>query len=154
MKRNLVMIFAAVAWIAAAPAFAQGQQAGVLSGRVSTADRLPLPGATVSVTSPALQGHRTVVTDVNGVYSVPGLPPGIYTVSFQMDGMSTVERRAEVLLGAAVMLDQQMAIAPIGEVVEVRGNMPAPVTSPAGAVNMRTETLNLLPVGRTPFLTV
>ena len=30
------------------------------------------PGATVTVTSEALQGERTTVTDINGVYSFPG----------------------------------------------------------------------------------
>ena len=33
-------------------------------------------GRTVTVSSDSLQGERTAVTDVNGVYSVPGLPPG------------------------------------------------------------------------------
>jgi hypothetical protein len=143
---------AALACLTAGPVLAQGQQAGVLSGRVSSADRLPLPGATVTVASASLQGQRTTVADVNGVYSLPGLPPGTYTVTIEMDGMSRVERTAHVPLGGAVVMDQQLDIAPISERVEVRGTTPAPVTSPAGAVNIRSETINLLPIGRTPFL--
>ena len=79
-----------------------GQQSGTLGGRLSTSDSLGLPGATVTVTSEALQGERTTVTDINGVYSFPGLPPGSYAVTFEMDGMSTVERAAAVPLGGAV----------------------------------------------------
>ena len=44
----------------------QGQQSGTLGGRMCSSDNLGLPGATVTVTSPALQGVRPTVTDVNG----------------------------------------------------------------------------------------
>ena len=82
--------------ICAAPSasLAQGQQSGVLSGRVSSADRLPLPGVTVTATSTALQGQRVATTDINGVYSIPGLPPGGYAVRFALDGHGDVSDRA------------------------------------------------------------
>ena len=99
-RRALAIVFAILC--AAAPAMAQGQQSGTLGGRLSTSDSLGLPGATVTVTSEALQGERTTVTDINGVYSFPGPPPGSYAVTFEMDGMSTVERAAAVPLGGAV----------------------------------------------------
>ncbi len=148
---GIVFMFVSVT-VAASPALAQGQQSGALGGRVTSPDRLPLPGVTVTVASPALQGERTAVTDVNGVYSLPGLPPGTYTVRFELSAMRTAEGRADVVLGGVVTLDQQLALAPVTESVEVRANVPAPVTSPAGAVNLRAQQINLLPVGRTPFL--
>ena len=75
------------------------------------------------------------MTDINGVYSFPGLPPGSYAVTFEMDGMSTVERTAAVPLGGAVIMDQLLAVRPVNEVVVVRGARPAPVSSPAGAAS-------------------
>jgi hypothetical protein len=150
MKRRLFVVLAAVLSFAS-PVLAQGQQSGALSGRVSSSDSLPLPGATITVVSDALQGQRTVVTDVNGVYSVPGLPPGSYTVKFEMTGMSTVERGASVPLGAAVTMDQMLSIAPVAEVVVVKGAKPAPVSSPAGAFNLRADQFSLMPTPRTPF---
>jgi hypothetical protein len=129
---------------------AQGQQAGAIDGRVSSVDRQPLPGATVTVSSPALQGQRTVVTDVNGHYAVPGLTPGHYTMTFEFAGMSTVMRQVDVPLGVAVSADQQLVLADVKEVVDARGAQPAPVTSPAGATNLRMADLTL-PIGRTPF---
>jgi outer membrane receptor protein involved in Fe transport len=118
---------------------------------VSSADRLPLPGVTITVSSDALQGERTATTDVNGVYSLPGLPPGRYLVRFDLDNMSSVERRADVPLGSAVVVDQELALAPVKEVVEVRGATPAPVTS-RGGVTIRSAAIATLPIGRTPFL--
>jgi hypothetical protein len=151
MPRAFCVLLMAVL-LAPASVAAQGQQAGAINGRVTSADRRAVPGARVTVSSPALQGPRTVVTDVNGHYAVPGLPPGPYSMTFQFDAMSTVTRRVDVPLGAAVVADQQLMLAPVTDRVEVRGAQPAPVSSPAGAVNLRADQLNLLPVGRTPFL--
>ena len=150
MKCRVLIIVAALLSVAVS-AMAQGQQSGTLSGRVSSADSLSLPGATVTVASDALQGQRTAVADINGVYSLPGLPPGSYTVKFEMSGMSTVERTAAVPLGGAVTMDQVLSIAPVSELVVVHGARPAPVSSPAGAFNLRADQFSLMPTARTPF---
>ena len=52
--------------------WAQGTQTGTLSGAVLDQSGLVLPGVTVTVTSPSLQGVRSTVTDENGRYSMPG----------------------------------------------------------------------------------
>lgn len=150
MKRRVLSMIL-VMLCAAASAMAQGQQSGTLGGRLSTADSLGLPGATVTVTSGALQGARSTVTDINGVYSFPGLPPGSYAVTFEMDGMSKVERTAAVPLGATVSMDQVMSVRPVEEVVVVTGARPASVSSPTGAFNLRAEQFSLMPIARTPF---
>ena len=147
MKRRVLAIVLAVL-CAAAPVMAQGQQSGTLGGRLSSSDSLGLPGATVTVSSAALQGERTTVTDINGVYSFPGLPPGSYAVTFEMDGMSTVERTAAVPLGGAVTMDQVAGGARRStRSWSCKGARPAPVSSPAGAFNLRAEQFALLPVG-------
>src|SRR5213083_2795786 len=79
-----------------ASAFAQGEQAGSIRGRLTSSDGLALPGAMVTVQSPALQGTRSAASDVNGNYAIPGLPAGDYTVRVELQGFSTVERRANV----------------------------------------------------------
>ena len=148
-SRVLGMVMAMLSF--AAPAMAQGQQSGTLSGRTSSSDNLGLPGATVTVSSAALQGIRSTITDVNGVYTFPGLPPGEYVVKFEMDGMSAVERHATVTLGGVVTMDQGLSIAPVNEVVVVQGARPATVGSPVSAFNLRSDDFAKLPMGRTPF---
>ena len=59
-----------------ASSFAQGVQTGTLRGTVKDQQGLPLPGATITATSPALQGERTAVTDTEGAYLFRALPPG------------------------------------------------------------------------------
>src|SRR5262245_24370029 len=141
----------AIVCVSAASAFAQGQQYGSASGRVSSQENAPLPGVTVTVISDALQGTRTAITDVNGVYSLPGLAPGQYLVKFELDGLTSVDRRASVSLGSVSVVDQQLSVAPVKEAIEVRGSTPSPVTS-RGASNVKMSDLSMLPVGRTPFL--
>lgn len=152
MRRSVLLLLTAALLCVHASAMAgQGRQSGAVGGRVSSADGLSLPGVTITASSTALQSERVVTSDVNGVYSLPELPPGSYALRFLLDGMTTVERRAEVPLGALVSVDQQLAIAPVKETVEVRATIPPPVSSPSGAFNIRTEQLSQLPVGRTPF---
>ena len=65
--------------------------------------------------------------------------------------MTRVERRAILPLGTSLVLDQQLAVAPVTEAIEVRAVMPAAVTS-HGTVNLPLGEIQRLPVGRTPFL--
>jgi hypothetical protein len=150
MKLRPYLLIAAML-LAPSAARAQGEQSVTLGGRVTSSDGIALPGAAVTAASDALQGRRTSVTDVNGIYRMPGLPPGDYSVTFEISGMATVERRVTLPLGRTVSVDQQLALAPLHEVVDVRGARPAPVSSPAGAFNLHVNDAKLLPIGRTPF---
>jgi hypothetical protein len=151
MLRRFLAVVALVT-LAASSLSAQGRQSGTLGGRVSSSEGQPLSGAVVTAVSAALQGSRTVTADVNGVYRLTGLPAGDYVVTFHMDGMSSAERRAHVLLGGDATVDQQLTLEIVQEVVDVRGATPAAVGSPTGAFNLRTSETTLLPSGRTPFM--
>src|ERR1700759_3729682 len=59
---------------------------GTIVGRVLDEQGFSLPGVTINVESPSLQGARAIVTSGNGDYIVGLLPPGIYTLSFQLTG--------------------------------------------------------------------
>jgi len=132
-------------------AFAQGEQAGAVRGRTSSSDGVALPGVTITVASPALQGTRSTVSDINGVYSIPGLPAGDYTVRLELQGFATIERRVAVPLGSAAVVDQTLGLAKVAERVDVVAPASNAASAPAGAFNTRTDTARLLPMGRTPF---
>jgi len=84
IERRFSLVFACLLWLAfsATTRNAHAQQgAGVFIGTVIDAStREPLADVVVTVTSPALQGEQTVLTDGAGVYRVPDLPPGVYAV--------------------------------------------------------------------------
>jgi hypothetical protein len=153
MCRLLKSTACAVAMLlsAVATAGAQGVQTGILTGTVTSSDGLSLPGATVTVESPALQGSQTAVTDVNGNYVFRGLPHGEYRVTFEMGGLSPVGKTARVELGRSVTVDATLAIAGVAEEVTVAAE-PAPVvTNPTNGANFSARVVNELPMGRTPF---
>lgn len=149
MRRVFVLI-PIILLALAAPVFAQGEQAGAVRGRLTSSDGVALPGVTVSVTSPSLQGTRTVVADVNGVYSIPGLPAGDYSVRLELSGFATVDRRVSVPLGSAIVVDQALAPAAVNETIDVTATL-SPVATPAGTFNVRQDAARMLPIGRTPF---
>ena len=90
MKRALLAALCAA--LLAAPAHGQGVQTGTITGTITTPDGLSLPGATATASAPELQGVRTAVSDVNGVYLLRGLPAGTYTLSFEMPDMQPARR--------------------------------------------------------------
>src|SRR6185503_11530453 len=76
--------FALVGLLAGSSALAQGS--GVVTGKVQdAASNKPLGDAVVTLTSPALQGEQTVVSDGSGSYRIPNLPPGDYTLRIDKD---------------------------------------------------------------------
>ena len=152
MKRTLVLAFSLVlALTVAAEAFGQGRQTGTIGGTAVDAQGLSLPGVTIAVSSPSLQGTRTAVTDINGNYSLPQLPPGDYSVVFTLSGFGDVEQAATVPLGGEVGVNAVMAPGGVTETVQVVGVVPAEIQTTETASNMVDDVVNVLPMGRTPF---
>ncbi len=76
-RASLAAVFAAGIGFSA-PAFAQ--TTGLLEGTIRDQAGSPLPGVNVTVSSPRLQGTRTIVAGANGVFRFPAVPPGEYAV--------------------------------------------------------------------------
>ena len=124
-RRTLALGFSlALALAFAANAFAQGRQTGTISGAAVDSQGLSLPGVTVTVRSPSLQGTRAAITDINGNYSLPQLPPGDYSVVFEISGFGDVEEAATVPLGGEVGVNAVMAPGGVTETVQVVGVVP------------------------------
>ena len=65
-----------LALVAGAVAYAQSPTTGSFSGKVTDPTGAPIAGARVSISGPALQGVRTVVTGADGSYRLPFVPTG------------------------------------------------------------------------------
>lgn len=106
-------VVTALSFAAPLPAFSQGNPTGTISGQV-VSDVGILPGVTVTVQSPNLQGRRTVVTSENGDYIFPFLPPGDYTVTFELEGFQTVKETVRVAAAQSVPLTDPACRCPVG----------------------------------------
>ena len=62
-----------------------GQHVGADWQRPRRLHPAPVADVVVTATSPALQGEQVVVTDASGLYRVPQLPPGTYTLRFEKE---------------------------------------------------------------------
>ena len=65
------------------------------SGVVKDASGGVLPGVTVEASSPVLiEKTRSAVTDDQGRYTISDLRPGIYTLTFSLEGFNALKRDA------------------------------------------------------------
>ena len=99
-------------------AAAQGTT-GTISGRVVDAQGLAIAGVTIVATSPSLQGIRQTVTSANGDYILSLLPPGAYTVRFELTRFAPQTRAITVAPTQVVPLEVEMGPAAVTETVEV-----------------------------------
>jgi hypothetical protein len=134
---------------AAADVFAQGVQTGTLRGLITDPSDLPVVGATVTITSTALQGQRTTSSDGAGNYVFLALPPGDYQIKSASSSFAEAQRTATVPLGATVEQNISLTLAPIAENVNVTGSIPPPlVTAPVG-INIKHDEVGSLATSRT-----
>jgi len=137
------------AFLLALAAVGSAQTTGGIVGRVTDEQGGVLPGATVEAKSPALQGSRVTVTDGTGAYRLNLLPPGDYTVVFNLNGFATDTRN-----GVGVGLDKETTLSPelhaaVAEEITVTGEAPAvDTTSTALGTNLESRTIQALPTGR------
>jgi hypothetical protein len=127
---------------------AQSLRSGRITGTVTDESGGLLPGATVTVTSPALQVPQIVaVSGANGEYQFLDLAPGTFRVSYEMPGFTTLVREEIVLTaGFAARLDIAMKLANQTETLTVVGQAPVvDVTSTRGGANVAKEVLSALP---------
>ncbi|HVR10435.1 MAG TPA: TonB-dependent receptor [Thermoanaerobaculia bacterium] len=111
-----VVVVAAAAAVLLLPAAADAAPAGRLIGTVRGPDGGVLPGATVTVSSPALiGGPRAAASGTDGTFAFPGLDPGVYSVEVELAGFRTAR-----LAGVRVSLDHATAVFPRLETGELR----------------------------------
>jgi hypothetical protein len=146
---SVLALALAVALGLAATAGAQGVQTSTLSGTISSADGAVLPGTTVTITSPSLQGARTTTTDANGNYIFRGLPAGVYKVSFALSGFGTVEREVTIALGTQPTVDATLTVASVTESVTVTAVAPSVLETTVVGANYKADNIDKLATGRT-----
>ncbi len=145
-----LLLFAMAALFVSAPTFAQ--QAGDIAGTViDGSDGSAIEGVNVEATSPVLPGKRTATTNAEGLYRLPLLPPGEYTLVYTLPDGSQRLRSAQVLLQQRSTVDLTIGgedAATLEEVLVV-GTSPLLATEDASLSDaLNYETFDSLPVGQ------
>src|SRR5207237_5653425 len=128
MRRNLLGAVALVL-LTCASVFAQ-QTTGSITGRVLDQQGAAIPGTTVTAKSGSTGFTRSEVSDAEGVYRLNALPVGLYDVTAELQGFSTVAQKEIVVnVGQVVALDFAMKVAALAETVNVTGSTPLIATT-------------------------
>jgi hypothetical protein len=145
MKR--FALIALIVGFAALPLFAQTYPTGSLSGHV-TDGVTALPGVTVTVSSPNLQGTRTAVTTNNGDYILSFMPPGEYRVRFELQGFQTLDTSIKISAAQTSKLDATMPAAKVAEEVTVTGSYETVSSTGTASTTLEASLQSKLPITR------
>lgn len=146
---RFVLVLAVAVMATAKPALGQIQTGSIIVKAVDDQAAV-MPGASVTVMSPVLPREITGVTDASGVYQLPGLTPGTYTVKLALDGFQSVIREDIVVRqGQSAIVEIQLKVGGLAETVTVQGDSPVVDTKTVGAkVNIESALLEKAPGGR------
>src|SRR5712671_3704101 len=88
MSRTL--LFSLLCLVAAAYA----QTLGTITGEVTDASGAVVPGVTITIRNVGTNAARKVITNGEGLYSVPSLQPGVYDLRVEKEGFRGAARSA------------------------------------------------------------
>ena len=129
---------------------AAAQTTGNIDGTVTDDTGAVLPGATVILTSEAILGSRTAVTNNRGSFRFRSLPVGDYSVEASLTGFQTLRLdNIEVSLGKTATVKLPLSLATVAETVTVIGESPiVDVRNAASGTNFKNEILEDVPTAR------
>lgn len=149
-RTALAIGLAALLVLAAAPLAAQ-TTSGALTGTVLDDTGLPLPGATVTVTSPDLvRGSASAVTDASGAFRFPSLPPSVYAIEVSLQGFRSARREGVRLgLGQTLSVPFRLELPTVAAEAVVTAEAPVvSVVSNTVSSNVTADVIQRQPVGR------
>ena len=126
---------------------------GAMTGVVADSTGSATPGATVNVTNTWTGLARRAVTNASGVYTLPGLPPGIYVVDVMLSGFRSVRHQdVRVETGVTIRLDVALTVGNLTEAITVTAETPAlRATASLGQV-VSEQNLTALPLNGRSFV--
>jgi Carboxypeptidase regulatory-like domain/TonB dependent receptor len=109
---------------------------GALSGRIFDPSRAVVSGASVVVENLATGVKQSVVTNYTGLYQLPALMPGSYSITASLKGFRDVQVLALVSVGNTTVEDIKLQVGASGDTVRVTAATPLlrPTESSASTV--------------------
>ncbi len=150
MKIKKILFASLLMGVLGAVLNAQVIQTGALRGVVNDDEGKPLPGVSVTVTSPSLLGSESAVTNESGAYRITFLPPGTYSISASLPGFQAVKRE-DVIVRVGMTITINFVMPPESLTKEITVAAPAPtvdVVSSKTVVTVAYESLTNLPIAR------
>lgn len=140
MSCKVVSFVLACLLMATVSASAQQSASSSFIGQVTDSTHAAVPGATVTITNTGTNAQRTAVTDGEGRFSIPGLPPATYDVKAELQGFRTAELKSFVLRqGETARPNLTLGLANVEEAITVTGEAPLLQTQSASVGQVISE---------------
>ncbi|MGH8631322.1 MAG: carboxypeptidase-like regulatory domain-containing protein, partial [Burkholderiales bacterium] len=139
--------------LASALAWSQSST-GSIQGRITDAQDALVPGAKITVTNDKTNVLRSLPSNDQGLYVVPLLPPGSYSVAVERDGFKRSTRRGIVLqVSDQLTVDFRLEVGGVVEQITIEGQASlVNATNPSlGQVIENRRIVDLPLNGRDPF---
>jgi len=149
-SKLLRWLFVALVCVIALPTAARAQSA--IGGTVKDTSGAVLPGVTVEVASDVLiEKTKSVSTDGQGQYTIVDLRPGVYTITFSLQGFNTFKREGlELPSNFTATVNADMKVGALEESVTVSGSSPVvDVQSNQKTQVLSRDVLDAVPTGKT-----
>ena len=155
MRLRVVLALVLLATTTAPPAFAQITSA-TISGTIKDETGGVLPGVDVVIRNVETGLTRSVVTDPNGYFTVPGLAPGTYETRATLQGFSTAVQTGIVLeVSQQAGLNLVLKLGTASETITVTGESSLVDTRTSGLSAIVLEkTIEELPLNGRNYLTL
>ncbi|MGA3129724.1 MAG: carboxypeptidase regulatory-like domain-containing protein [Terracidiphilus sp.] len=128
MKTNKITRIAALASIVvvsgALSAFGQNSNSGEIKGQVTDASGAVVPGASVTLLDTATGVSTKTQTNDVGIYDVPSLPTGPYSITFSKTGFRNEVRNGVVLQIGTIAIDASLQVGQTSLQVVVTADAP------------------------------
>jgi Carboxypeptidase regulatory-like domain len=147
--RPVLLVTLVLSFCSLNPAFGQTRATTAdLAGMVLDQSQAVLPGVSIVVTNKDTNARRNGITDRDGRYLIPGLPPGPYDVTATLTGFTTrVRENVTLALGELITVDFTLAVAGVAEQVKV--DAPGPL-----AETTRTSVSSVISQGQIASLPI
>jgi len=119
------MLVAFTVALVIAPAATAQEFRGAITGRVNDRSGGVLPGVTVTATNVATNVGSTTTTNQEGLFTIPYLTPGRYTVVAELSGFKKSQREGlDVRIGDRLVVDMDLEVGQLEETVLVTAQSP------------------------------
>ena len=147
---TLVIPFAAVTALIGPASQVFAQASGTISGTVQDSSGATVANATVLFHDSGTNTDRTTNADGAGLYTIPNLQPGTYTLTVTAAGFGTATQTVTVYVGTRINIDVKLPVNNTTETINVSTDTSALVNTASPEIS---QVINQQQVSQLPSLT-
>lgn len=146
--KSALVTLALLALLLAAPCvFAQNVNSGEIKGTVTDSSGAVIPGASVTILNVQTGVAIHTTTNGDGIYDVPAIPPGEYSLTFSHAGFRDTVRNGITLQVATIAINATLEVGSAAERVVVTAAAPLLQTEDSGqSMDFNTQQVKNAPI--------